>query len=205
MAATHFSGPVYSAGGFVGGVTLSAPVVTAAGTAAAPGFTFTGDTDNGMYLIAANNPGISAAGAKVLDISAAGLGVTGAITATTSITSTGNLISTAYIQRSCTNALTAAGTTRTDALQLAAAINRVTTAASGTGVTLPSAATVGIGGFVYLYNAGANAIKVYGAGSDTIDGTTGSTGVTLTNALRCAYTCVAANTWISSQLGVVSA
>ena len=127
------------------------------------------------------------------------------VTASSTIAATGNLSSSAYIQRSVGNALTAAGTTRADALALTKAVNRITTAAASTGVTLPSAATVGIGGIVYIYNDGANAIKVYGAGSDTIDGTAGSTGVTLTNAKRCVYICVAANTWISAQLGVVSA
>lgn len=116
-----------------------------------------------------------------------------------------NVTATGYIRESTANGLTATGTTRTDALQLAAQINRVTTAAASTGVNLPASATAGIGAIITLYNAGANAIKVYGLGSDTIDGTAGATGVTLTNALRCFYTCVAANTWISAQLGVVSA
>lgn len=47
------------------------------GTAAAPGVTFSADTDNGMYRIGTNNVGVAAAGAKVLDVSATGLGVTG--------------------------------------------------------------------------------------------------------------------------------
>lgn len=100
--------------------------------------------------------------------------------------------------------LTAAGTTRADALALTKEINVIGTAAASTGVVLPASATVGIGGKVTIFNNGANAIKVYGAGSDTIDGTAGSTGVTLTNALRCEYIVVAAGTFISAQLGAVS-
>lgn len=100
------------------------------------------------------------------------------------------------------NALTAAGTTRADALALTKKINNVTTAAASTGVNLPA---MSVGQTIIVFNGGANAIKVYAAGSQTIDGTAGSTGVTLTNAKRCAYTCVAANTIISAQLGAVSA
>lgn len=118
------------------------------------------------------------------------LAVTGVVTLTT------------YILDGVGNALTAAGTTRADALQLAKTINNVTTAASGTGVILP----VGqVGMTITVFNAGANAIKVYASASETIDTIAGSTGVTLTNAKRCLYFFTAANTWVSSQLGVVSA
>lgn len=50
------------------------------GTVSAPSIGFTSDDDNGLYLIGANNTGFSAAGAKVLDISATGLSVTGRLT-----------------------------------------------------------------------------------------------------------------------------
>lgn len=110
-----------------------------------------------------------------------------------------------YLRQSVGNALTAAGTNRATALQLAAAINNITTAASGTGVALPASATVGIGGTITIYNAGANPAQIYGLGSDTIDGVAGSTGVPLANAKRAIFTLVAANTFISAQLGVVSA
>jgi hypothetical protein len=101
--------------------------------------------------------------------------------------------------------LTAAGTTQANALALTKDINVISTAAASTGVVLPSAATVGIGGYVVIFHDGANAIKVYGAGSDTIDGVAGATGVTLTNAKRCEYFVTAAGAWKSAQLGVVSA
>ncbi len=113
-----------------------------------------------------------------------------------------NATATGYFLRSVGNALTAAGTTRADALQLAKEVNNITTAAGSTGVILP----VGVIGMrVTIFNAGASVIKVYGSGSDTIDTVAGSTGVSLTNAKRCDYFFVAANTWISSQLGVISA
>ena len=124
------------------------------------------------------------------------LTVTGAASATTTITAT------TYFLRSVGNALTATGTTRADALQLAKEINRVTTAAASTGVILPTGV---VGMRIAIFNDGANALKVYANGSEAIDGTAGSTGVTLTNAKRCDYFYVASNTWVSAQMGVVSA
>lgn len=109
---------------------------------------------------------------------------------------------TGYVKSSTGNALTAAGTTRADALQLAKQINNITTATSGTGVILP----VGVIGMrITVFNGGANPIQVYASASETIDTIAGATGVPLTNAKRCDYFFTAANTWISAQLGVVSA
>lgn len=114
----------------------------------------------------------------------------------------GNPTQTGYSLETVGNALTAVGANRAAALQLAAQINVISSAAASTGVLLP----VGVIGMVItVYNNGANPIKVYATASETIDGTAGATGVTLTNALRCQYTFTAANTWISAQLGVVSA
>lgn len=122
----------------------------------------------------------------------------------TAVSVTGNL-SAAYVDVSTGTGLTAVGTNRATSLALTKAVNVISTAAASTGVTLPSAATVGIGGKVVVFNNGANPIKVYGDGSDTIDGTAGATGVTLTNALRCEFYVTAALTYISAQLGAVSA
>lgn len=118
---------------------------------------------------------------------------------------TGAVTAGSYVRESVDNALTAVGTNRATALQLAKQINNVTTAASGTGVILPTVANAGTGGMVVVVNAGANAIQVYGSGSDTIDTVAGSTGVVLTNAKRAIFIPVAAATWISAQLGVISA
>lgn len=98
--------------------------------------------------------------------------------------------------------LTAVGNDRATSLALTADINNITSAAASTGVTLPAAT---VGAVVTVFNGGANAIQVYGAGSDTIDGAAAATGVPLTNAKRAQYFCVAAATWVSAQLGVVSA
>ena len=59
--------------------TLSATGVSsfAAGTVGAPSIYIGSDTTTGLYRIGANNDGFAVSGAKVLDISATGLGVTG--------------------------------------------------------------------------------------------------------------------------------
>lgn len=125
--------------------------------------------------------------------------VTPAAATVTGLTSSG------YIKGSVGNALTAVGANRAGALQLAAEFNNVTTAATGTGVILP----VGVLGMMILVFADSGiagaAIQVYASGSETIDTAAGATGVALTKAKRCMYKFVAANTWISAQLGVVSA
>jgi hypothetical protein len=63
-----------------------------AGTVSAPGYTFASDTNCGFYRIGADNIGAACAGAKVLDISATGLGVTGTLTSSGAITATSTTI-----------------------------------------------------------------------------------------------------------------
>lgn len=116
-----------------------------------------------------------------------------------------NMNATGYMRGSVGNALTAIGADRAGSLALSKQVNNVTTAAASTGVTLPAVSSVGVGGIVTLFNGGANAIQVYGAGSDTIDGAAAATGVPLTNGKRALFVAVAAATYISAQLGVVSA
>lgn len=103
---------------------------------------------------------------------------------------------------SAANALTAIGNNRATALLLSSSVTHLTTAAAGTGVALPLSSP---GMIFVVFNDGASPIKVYAAGTDTIDGVAGATGVTLTNAKRCGYWCVAPGVWLSAQLGVISA
>lgn len=49
------------------------------GTVLLPYYSFANDTDSGIYLIGANNIGIGVNGAKVVDISTAGVGITGTL------------------------------------------------------------------------------------------------------------------------------
>jgi len=59
------------------------------GAVGTPAWSFLNDTDCGAYRIGTNNIGIGVAGAKVLDISATGLGITGGITDTAAHLHTG--------------------------------------------------------------------------------------------------------------------
>jgi hypothetical protein len=63
-----------------GSITPVALSQMSAGTAAAPGLPFTNDTNTGLYRIGADNLGVACNGAKVLDVSTSGLGVTGTLT-----------------------------------------------------------------------------------------------------------------------------
>lgn len=99
-------------------------------------------------------------------------------------------------------ALVAAGTTRADALALTAQTNRIGTATAGTGVILPAAVA---GRHIAVFNDGANAVQVYGAGTDTVDGHAAATGTPLTNTKRAIFYCFAAGAYESAQLGAVSA
>lgn len=100
------------------------------------------------------------------------------------------------------NAITALGTTQATAYQLLANMNNLTTVAASTGVALPKPIP---GRTVTVFHNGVSNVKVYGNGSDTIDGTAGATGVTLTAAARCQYLCTSPTTWISALLGSTSA
>lgn len=71
-----------------GQTTPTAPIKFFAGTVSLPGIIMT-DVATGWYRIGANNWGWSGNGAKVLDLSTTGLGVTGAITPTGLIDASG--------------------------------------------------------------------------------------------------------------------
>jgi hypothetical protein len=180
-----------------------------------PGIIQYGEASSGNVVVFTGNGGIEDSGVRPVSGGTA-LGVnslavtSGGTFGTTlsaggAISAGGNVVAGGYVDESVGNALTAVGTTRADALALTKNINNVTAAGAGTGVVLPAVSAAGVGAAVVVFNAGANAMQVYGAGSDTIDGVAGSTGVPLTNAKRAIFYAVAANTWISAQLGVVSA
>ncbi len=127
------------------------------GTVSLPSIGFASDVDNGLYRIGANHYGASAAGAKVLDVSATGLGVTGALSSTTLVVPV------------ITRTATAINTTATvTAAQLAGGLLTSTSAATVT-MTLPTATAmatqIGAGqgttfDFVVDNSAGANVVTV---------------------------------------------
>ena len=97
--------------------------------------------------------------------------------------------------------LVAIGTTRATALPLTAVLNEIDTTASGTGVNLPL--TTGSRStpfsFCVVVNNGANPLKVYGAqtGSDTINGTSGTTGITQLVGDAVLYVSAKAGAWFA--------
>ena len=75
-------------------------------------------------------------------------------------------------------------------------VGTVTTA--GDSVVLPSAVA---GSIVYMLNAdSADVVKVYGNGSDTINGTAGATGVSYAAAKRVLFIAVTDGVWIANVL-----
>jgi hypothetical protein len=83
--------------GVTGVASFTAAIRAANGTVAAPSISFTNETDCGLYFIGTNNIGAAVNGAKVLDIATTGLGVTGLISATTTITAGTGLVATTSV------------------------------------------------------------------------------------------------------------
>lgn len=96
---------------------------------------------------------------------------------------------------------TASGTKLT-AIVLTKGISRLAVVATAADSVLLPPAKVGIN--VLVINDGAAAAQVFGAGTDTIDGVATATGVVLTNAKRCIYSCYTDGAWVS-LMGVKSA
>jgi hypothetical protein len=97
------------------------------------------------------------------------------------------------------SALQAAGTVAANATPLRATINVVVTAPLNSGLLLPQGVP---GTVVYVFNRGASPVRVYGQGTDLVDGVASAV---LTNALSCGYYCVSPGVWFSAQLGLASA
>jgi hypothetical protein len=97
------------------------------------------------------------------------------------------------VAQSTANTLTALGTNRTTALVLTAAHNVVTSAAAGTGVSLPDV----VGARIWIFNnQGTNAINVYPPnGTATINGGAAGAAVSLAANGKMQYVQVATNVW----------
>lgn len=134
----------------------------------------------------------------------AAVGDFGSVTAVTTMAAGTTVSAGTFLQGSTASNVTAhAGGTKAAATALTAQFNRIgTCATTDDSVLLPAAAK---GRFMVVFNDGAAAARVFGAGTDTIDGVATATGVPLTNAKRAAFFCLADGAWISAQLGVVSA
>jgi hypothetical protein len=85
-------------------------------------------------------------------------------------------------------ALTATGTTQGTALELSNADNEVTTVASGSGVVLSS--DISSGDTQTVFNAGANALKVYPPSGMGINALSANAAMTLATNTGCLFKCV---------------
>lgn len=92
--------------------------------------------------------------------------------------------------------LTAAGTGQSDALEVTARINYVSTVAANTGVKLSSVSGAGFGQTVY--NGGANPLKVYPNTGAAINGLAANAGMILAVKTSCRFECVSATQWIGN-------
>ena len=95
-------------------------------------------------------------------------------------------------------AISAAGTSNTDATVLSASVNVVSTAAASTGVKLPP---VERGALIEVYNQGANAVLVYPPAGAKIDALTATTGGFSVGAGKAARFRAVSGTQIYSMLG----
>ncbi len=85
-----------------------------------------------------------------------------------------------------------------DATKLIGGLNEVTTSAGAAdSCILPPAAA---GTIVFLANEGGNTVQVFAQGTDTINGTAGSTGVTQNDNVNTLYFCPRASKWYSTAL-----
>jgi hypothetical protein len=97
------------------------------------------------------------------------------------------------------NLTATAGGTQAAALALTAQVNRVTTVANAADSVLLPASAPGL--WVVVVNSGANAMQVFGKGTDTIDGVATATGVSQSAGFAVMYTCVTAGAWFASASG----
>ena len=96
-------------------------------------------------------------------------------------------------------ALTAAGTTQGTALELVNADNEVTTVSAGSGVVLSS--KLAAGDTQTVFNAGANALKVYPPSGFKINSLATNAAMTLATNTGCLFKCVST----TRVFGVLSA
>lgn len=99
-----------------------------------------------------------------------------------------------------TDSITAhSGGGQSSAVALTSTVNRVTTVANpADSVALPTSAA---GLIVFVINAGANSLQVFGTGADTINGKTATTGVSQMPGAVSTFYCVTAGSWTADMLG----
>jgi len=99
---------------------------------------------------------------------------------------------------SCDNITAYASGGQASATLLPGDINRITTAAAGSSIKLPASAP---GLDIYVINHGANAVQVFGSGTDTINDIATATGVSQMVGSMTLYSCSTAGAWYSNGIG----
>lgn len=99
----------------------------------------------------------------------------------------------AAIGNDVASGLTATGTTQATAYAMTAADNEFTTVADGTGGVLYAGTP---GDSQYVYNGGANALKVYPPSSSQINGLGTNNAVLIPVATGCIFKCMTSTRWI---------
>ncbi len=102
-------------------------------------------------------------------------------------------LSASMIGQDTAGTIAGAGTTQGTATAVVSNFTLISTAPSSSGVVLPTAAGAAP---VVIYNGGANTLKVYGNGTQTINGIAGSTGFSVST-LKAAQFRAAGTGWIA--------
>lgn len=155
------------------------------------------DTING----AAAATGVSQAANSVVIYTSAVAGLWQSDAASTLSPTYTNLTLTGLLYESATATIVAfAGGGQASATLLTTELNRVTTVATvGDSVKLPATATAGL--TIVVINNTANAMQVFGSGTDTIDGVATATGVSQMPGSTVIYSCPAVGLWLTEGLG----
>lgn len=111
----------------------------------------------------------------------------------------GRFVVESLFRKSVNTGLTAkAGGGKAGATPLGYGINRVAIAASAADSVLLPPATIGAE-CILIQDAAANAVQVFGGGTDTIDAVATGTGVACTAQRRVTFYCYAPGLWVSAQ------
>ena len=105
----------------------------------------------------------------------------------------------ACVCKDTATAISAAGTTQGTATELKAADNEITTVGAGAGVVLSS--KLAAGDTQTVFNAGANAVKIYPPSGMKINALTANAAMTLATNTGCLFKCVSS----TRVFGVLSA
>jgi hypothetical protein len=169
---------------------MLAALSLANGTVAAPGLTWSSDSDCGLYRIGSNNIGWAVNGAKVVDVGTAGVGITGTLSATGAATLSSTAAVTGLITGSAGASLTQSASNTAGLVVTGngtAAGITATGGATGIGVVGTGGGTSGYGGQFTGVGAFDGVRGVSGA-TDNTSGVSGSVGAGATNGFGVAGT-----------------